>query len=78
MESAMPYKINEFCRHHFKKAKYKVKNWGEYNKSLQNRGSLTIWFDDNAIKKWYAKSNEELVVKESIRIQPSKRLQFCD
>lgn len=25
-------------------AKYRIRNWGEYNKALVQRGSLTIWF----------------------------------
>ncbi|MFT4620178.1 MAG: hypothetical protein ACI90Y_001502 [Polaromonas sp.] len=25
--------------------KYKTRNWAEYNLSLKNRGSLSIWFD---------------------------------
>lgn len=33
-------------------AKHKVINWPEYNQSLRNRGSLTFWMDDAAIKGW--------------------------
>lgn len=33
------------------KKAYKIRNWGEYNKSLVKRGSLTLWFDDESIKK---------------------------
>lgn len=28
------------------KQAYKVKNWKEYNKSLVNRGDITLWFSD--------------------------------
>lgn len=31
---------------------YRVDNWSEYNKSLINRGSLTLWISDDAISKW--------------------------
>lgn len=41
------------------KVAYRIKNWSEYNKSLVNRGSLTIWFDDVAITNWYASSSEQ-------------------
>ena len=34
------------------KAKHKIINWSEYNKSLRNRGSLTFGMDDAAIKGW--------------------------
>ena len=36
------------------KAAYKISNWGEYNKSLVNRGSLTLWFEEDALEKWLA------------------------
>ena len=35
-----------------RKGKYKVINWGEYNKSLKTRGDLTIWFTEESIKAW--------------------------
>jgi hypothetical protein len=31
---------------------YRIRNWAEYNKSLVQRGSLTVWFSDDAIKTW--------------------------
>lgn len=34
------------------KPKYKTKNWPQYNQSLINRGSLTFWIDEAAIKQW--------------------------
>jgi hypothetical protein len=36
------------------KQKYRISNWKEYNKSLIQRGSITIWFSDDAIEKWLA------------------------
>jgi len=38
-----------------KKQTYKIRNWKDYNKSLVNRGSLTVWFDKNSIANWYNK-----------------------
>ena len=35
-----------------KKNTYRVKNWPEYNRSLVNRGNLTIWFDEDCVKSW--------------------------
>ncbi|MBE2260744.1 MAG: transposase, partial [Rhodobacteraceae bacterium] len=32
------------------KQRYRVKNWSEYDRSLVNRGNLTIGFDDTSIK----------------------------
>jgi len=36
------------------KAKYRIRNWNDYNKSLIQRGSITVWFSEDAIKKWTA------------------------
>ena len=36
-----------------KKNKYRVSNWKSYNKSLVKRGDLTLWFDEESIKKWH-------------------------
>lgn len=52
----MPYK--ELLRTHGKtrkkKASYQVINWPEYNQSLKNRGSLTVWICEDIKDKWYA------------------------
>jgi hypothetical protein len=34
------------------KAKYRIKNWAEYNKALVQRGSLTIWFHEDVLETW--------------------------
>lgn len=34
------------------KDKYKLSNWKAYNKSLCQRGSLTIWIDDSVLRAW--------------------------
>lgn len=31
---------------------YKLKNWKVYNKSLCNRGSITIWIEDSVLRSW--------------------------
>ena len=36
------------------KKKYRVTNWSEYEKSLRNRGNLTLWISPSAIKSWKA------------------------
>src|SRR6187431_2520358 len=37
-----------------KKNIYRVKNWGEYNKALIQRGNISVWFSEDAIQKWAA------------------------
>lgn len=35
------------------KKQYRIRNWREYNKALVNRGSLTVWFDEEAVANWH-------------------------
>jgi hypothetical protein len=48
----MPNKPQDPFRHKFAQAKYKISNSREYNQSLKNRGSLTIWFSGEAVAEW--------------------------
>src|SRR6188472_1832800 len=50
----LPFKLNQDRRHHIPKQKQKVTNWREYDASLRQRGSLTVWFSDEAIEGWRA------------------------
>ena len=45
----MPFKLNTDRRHHIPKQKFKVTNWHDYDASLRQRGSLTVWVTDEAI-----------------------------
>ena len=36
------------------KKAYRVRNWSEYNKSLKQRGSLTVWINEKSLRHWYA------------------------
>src|SRR5215204_6700877 len=49
----MPYKANEARRHKIPKARYKVTNWPEYDRALQQRGSLTVWVTPAALAAWH-------------------------
>ncbi len=48
----MPYKANEARRHKIPRARYKVCNWPEYDRALQQRGSLTVWVTPEALAAW--------------------------
>ena len=50
----MPFKLNQDRRYHILKQKHKVMNWREYDASLRQRGSLTVWFTDEAVAGWRA------------------------
>ena len=51
---ALPFKLNQDRRRHIPKQKRKVVNWREYDEGLRRRGSLTVWFSDEAIRAWEA------------------------
>lgn len=38
-----------------KKQKYAPKSWKEYNRSLVNRGNISLWISEDSVKKWYSK-----------------------
>lgn len=42
-----------------KKISYRVPNWKKYNESLVNRGSLTLWLDEELIAKWHKPETSE-------------------
>ncbi|WP_421204104.1 IS5 family transposase [Aeromonas enteropelogenes] len=39
------------------KSKHKISNWQQYNQALVQRGSLTIWMDEQAIQQWHCQSH---------------------
>jgi hypothetical protein len=45
----MPFKANAARRHRIPKRQDRVTNWAEYDASLRQRGSLTVWFSAAAI-----------------------------
>jgi DDE family transposase len=38
-----------------KKATYRVRNWSAYNKSLVQRGSITVWISEDTLENWHPK-----------------------
>jgi hypothetical protein len=50
----VPFKLNQDRRHHIPRQKHKVTNWREYDASLRQRGSLTVWFTAEAVEAWAA------------------------
>ena len=50
----MPFKYHADHRHHIPKPRYRVTNWAEYDAALKRRGSLTVWFTDEAVQAWRA------------------------
>lgn len=50
----MPFKRNAGRRHRIPKARYRVRNWREYEAGLERRGDLTLWVDEAALAGWQA------------------------
>src|SRR3954469_1548206 len=50
----LPFKLNQDHRRHIPEQKRRVTNWREYDESLRRRGSLTVWFSDEAVEAWEA------------------------
>src|SRR5690349_18161623 len=50
----MPHKYNADRRHRIPRTRYRVTNWKAYEAGLRQRGSLTIWFTEEAIAAWRA------------------------
>src|SRR3954452_12129635 len=49
----MHYKANEARRHKIPRARYRVSSWTEYDRALQQRGSLTVWVTPEALAAWH-------------------------
>src|SRR4051812_33948759 len=50
----VPFKLNQDRRHHIPRQRRRVTNWPAYDASLRQRGSLTIWFTEEAVDAWAA------------------------
>jgi hypothetical protein len=50
----VPFKANATRRHHIPKQRRRVTNWAEYDAALRQRGSLTVWFTEEAVAAWHA------------------------
>src|SRR3954454_2453448 len=50
----LPFKLNQDRRHHIPRQQRKVTNWPGYDASLRQRGSLTVWFTEEAVAAWEA------------------------
>jgi len=52
----LPFKLNQGRRHRIPRQKHRVTNPAAYDAALRQRGSLTVWFTDEAIEGWRAAS----------------------
>jgi hypothetical protein len=52
--SIVPFKFHSKGRRHIPRQKHRVTNWRDYDAALRSRGSLTIWFTEEALEGWKA------------------------
>jgi IS5 family transposase len=50
----MPFKHNATRRHRIPQARYRVRNWSEYEAGLTRHGDLTLWLEEAAMAAWQA------------------------
>jgi hypothetical protein len=50
----VPFKANADRRHHIPKQRDRITNWSDYDAALRQRGSVTVWFSEEAIAAWRA------------------------
>jgi hypothetical protein len=41
-----------------RKGTYKITNWSKYNESLVQRGSVTFWFNEDALSQWHHRNRQ--------------------
>ena len=67
-------KLKDTVRHKFTKNHYNKRDWATYNKSLVNRGSITIWFTEEALKQWHEPSE----IKVSVVLNGNFLIMLCN
>ena len=81
----VPFKLNQDRRHHIPRQQRKVTNWPAYDASLRQRGSLTVWFTDEAVDAWAAEPRttrggqpwySELAILTALTLRAVFRLAF--
>ena len=48
----MPFKHHQPRRHRIPKMKYRVTNWGEYDRGLVRRGDIRFWIEEETFDSW--------------------------
>ena len=56
LDAPLPFKLNQDCRHHFPRQKHRGTSSAAHDAALRQRGSLTVWFTNEAIAAWRVES----------------------
>ena len=68
-----------------KKPAYRLRNWSQYNQALVERGSLTLWLDEDVLDQWYYQGPKQrgaqltytdLVIETGLTLKAVFRLGF--
>jgi hypothetical protein len=54
----VPFKQHSKGRRHIPRQRHRVTYWRDYDAALRNRGSLTVWFSEEALAGWRAASKD--------------------
>jgi hypothetical protein len=52
--------LHQRNRHPKYRKKYKIRNWRSYERSLINRGDLTLWLSEDVIQSWSSNLDQRL------------------
>jgi hypothetical protein len=70
----VPFKFNSKGRHHIPRQPHRVTNCRDYDTALRNRGSLTIWFTEEALggggRRNLGRRQEASVIIRTSRLKP--------
>ncbi len=76
LSPVMPYKFNEFKRHHIPSQKYKLSNWSDYNQPLKNRGRIDVWISDD-VESWWTHNDRVFDGTGSTKHYTDKAILIC-
>lgn len=48
------------------KLSYRIRNWAEYNRALIQRGSISVWIEEDTINQWFSSSNQSKAGRPTI------------
>lgn len=71
----MKKKARKAKQNNKKKTTYRVRNWSSYNKSLVQRGSITLWISEEVLDNWHPKDGVER--KRGGQVQYSEQAIAC-
>jgi hypothetical protein len=69
----VPFKHHSKGRRHIPRQRHRVTNWRDYDAALCNRGSLTVWFTEEALTGWRGNLARRRAISLMIRTSLERR-----